>query len=1551
MKGLLQQLANLPADQRAAMLKKLKTGAAPQTQSTTVQPESLVWDLSSMQLRLWMLQNIEGESAAYNMATAFELRGPLQVWALEQALHFVLQRHQVLRVNFVLVNDLPVQQVQPTSVLPALQVCPCVEQDVPVLLSNFAGQPFDLSALASRQEIPVRYQLLQLAAGHHILLLNLHHIVADGWSIRIIAGQITQAYAALLQGQQPDIPALPQQYGDFVQAQFKQRGSARQQQLLQHWQQKLAGAPPLLELPLDQSRPASWSSRGAEQRFRLDLKLQQELETVARTEGVTLYMLLLAAFQLLLARYSNQTDILVGTPVANRDPQWQNQVGMFVNTLVLRSQIDGSQSFRQYLQQVKQECLDAFAHQDLPIELLVEALAPSRTLSHAPLIQNMFALHDARQDALTLSGLQVCKLDIPVRHVKFDLLLSLELHPGGIEGRLEYSSDIYAAGSMQRFQQHYQQLLRQICRDVTRSVLQLPLLSEQELSQLHHVWNNTEQSFETGTLMHEFFLRQAEQAPDATALIYAGRQLTYAELKQRSAQLAYVLRQGGVKPNELVAVICDKGFEQVIAVLAVLMAGGAYLPIETDWPAARVDHLLEFGLVSNIVTQASVAQRSQWSGQRQIHLLDASVEFDPAAPQCCDRVQQPSDLAYVIFTSGSTGQPKGVVIQHQAVVNTLLDINQRYQVGAGDRALAISALSFDLSVYDIFGLLAVGGTVVIPEDEHNKDPRYWLDLLHQHKVTLWNTVPALMQMLVDYCETSQQSPNPQLRWCFMSGDWIPLELPKRIKALSDTIEIHSGGGATEASIWSITYPVRELDPQWSSIPYGRPLANQKFYILNDALQPCPLNVTGNLFIGGVGVAHSYWRDAEKTAAHFVTDPTTGERLYKTGDLGRFVRDGLIEFMGRADFQVKINGYRIELGEIEAVIRAQPEVRDVLVVVRAQGDSKRLVAYVLSQAALDTAALMNRISSQLPDYMLPAAVLVMDSFPLTANGKVDQKALPEPVFAVHSEQYLAPRNELESQLAGLFCQLLQRDQVSIDQRFFALGGHSLTAARLVARLRQELQIELPVRELFVHDTVESLARRIMQLSTTLTLPPLVLVATEGQQYPVATGQYGLYLQIKQDSSAKAYNMPGAIRLQGRLDVTRLEQAMRQILQRHQALRSRFVEVDGELRQEIRTEVPFSIRHLDWQQRSLSCTEQAIQALAYDEAAKPFDLEKDLLIRLSLVRLTETQHVLLFCLHHLVCDGWSFTILLQELSVFYADSSLPAPACQYADYSHWQQCYLQTAARQQQLAYWQQQLSQLPACRFPFEVPATTDHGEGFTLPFSINAADSKALLQLAQQQSVTPYVLLLSAFSTLLSWYCNQPDLTLATTVAGRPLQAFESVVGYFANQLVLRFRVSGQQQFSDWTQQVQQQVMDVLQHQDVPFWQVAEHIVAAQGVTVPLFRAKFVYQGDMSLQLALPELDSQTLHVDNGSAKYDLLVIMGQDSAGLSGTVQYREHCFSKGSISPFIRLWQAVLAGLAANPQQTVAELQHLAQQQGGRSAIQADVSLVSRRRLTDPY
>jgi len=1137
------------------------------------------------QEQLWFLGQRLPNIPVYNEPSTIRLHGSLKVDILEKAFRELINRHEILRTKFLVVDGQLVQVIQdpPTFSLPvvSLQHFPPSERETTALrLATIEAQkPFNLNEGSLLRAI-----LIQLEETDYRLFLTIHHI--DGFSLyNVLFPELEAFYTALDRCQPSQLPALTIQYADFALWQRQWLQHKFLETNLSYWQQQLADLT-TLQLPTDRLRPAIQSFRGARECLALPKDLTEKLKAFSRREGVTLFVTLLAAFKTLLYRYSNQDDIVVGTMSSGRNrPEIQGVMGYFINTLVLRSDLSGSPSFRKLLSRVRSVTLEAFAHQDLTFQKLVSALQPERNLSQNPLFQVAFVL----EPTLPVSelGWSLSQLDVDMGTAKFDLYLGLDERPEGIIGRLEYNTDLFDASTIRRMVEHYQTLLAGIVCNPEQRLLALPLLGSDEQRQLA-AWNRTQVDYPDGDAgLHQLFEVQAGRSPTAIAAIFDTQQLTYQDLNARANQLANYLRSLGVNSGILVGICVERSLEMVVGLLAILKAGGAYVPLDPNYPPERLSFMLEHSQVTVLLTQQHLLAKLP---KLPIQVVCLDTEWGEVADSPTPNYA-PDNLAYVIYTSGSTGQPKGVAIAHRGAVNTILDINQRFGVKVGDRVLALSSLSFDLSVYDIFGTLAAGGTIVIPQPSANPDPSHWADLMAREQVTIWNSAPALMQMLVEYGSTDSPVLPASLRLVMLSGDWLPITLPTQLQALVPNIEVVSLGGATEASIWSILYPIYNVDSTWKSIPYGRPMANQSFFVLNEALEPCPVLIKGHLYIGGIGLAQGYWRDEEKTQQRFIIHPRTGERLYYTGDLGRYLPDGNIEFLGRIDHQVKLRGFRIELGEIEAILGQHPDVREAIVMTDGDESKQRLIAYIVSKLLPDRVPLQvpclvefadgnilelttedisvggirlagipatcnliqqvrvylqlpmasepqwltgnvvwcqqqeagvqldlslnersllqqsidfllekqgflkvwqrtisgnlrSYLKEKLPSYMIPANLVLLSALPLTPNGKIDRRILPVPQDQSPSEleqTFTAPRTPTEEILAKIWADLLNIEQVGIDRNFFELGGHSLLSVKLLGKVKETFQVNLPLRSIFEHPTVASLAAAIDLIS--------------------------------------------------------------------------------------------------------------------------------------------------------------------------------------------------------------------------------------------------------------------------------------------------------------------------------------------------------------------------------------------------------------------------------------------------------------------------------------
>ena len=1081
----LSKLSSERLELLARRLKKKGESVPKTTQTISRRTEASSAPLSFAQQRLWFIDQLEPGNPAYNNLDAFRLTDRLNVAALERTTSEIVKRHEALRTTFPTVDGQPVQIISQTLSVPLrvtdLSHLPAVgrEAEAERLVREEAQRPFDLA-----QGPLLRTTLLRLGEEDHILLLAMHHIVSDGWSGGVLFQEITALYEAFSTGKPAPLPELPVQYADYA---VWQRGWLQGEVLekqLSYWRERLSGAPPVLELPTDHPRPAVQSFRGARQSVMLSKSLTEALRTLSQREGATLFMILLAAFQTLLRRYSNQEEIVVGSPIAGRTrPETEGLIGLFVNTLVLHTDLSGDPSFRELLGRVREVALGAYAHQDVPFEKLVEELQPKRSLSHTPLFQVMFILQNAPRLALNLSGLTLKSLEFDNGTAQFDVTLSVVEVAEGLQAKFEYNTDLFDAATITRMLKHFQVLLEGVVANPDQRLSELPLLTEAERHQLLIEWNDTAVEYPRDICLHELFEAQVTRTPEAVAVVFEEEQLTYRELNRRANQLARYLRKLGVGPEVLVGIMMERSIEMVVGLLGILKAGGAYVPLDPAYPQERLSFMLEDARVPVLLTQARLAESLPQS-EAEVVSVDALREViaqegveNPAGGATAE------NLAYVIYTSGSTGRPKGAMNSHRGICNRLLWMQDAYQLTGADRVLQKTPFSFDVSVWEFFWPLLTGARLVVAQPGGHQDSDYLVKLITEQKITTLHFVPSMLQVFLEGwgLETCDS-----LKQVMCSGEALPFELQERFFARLNA-ELHNLYGPTEAAV-DVTFWACERESNRRTVPIGRPIANTQIYLLDRRLQPVPVGVPGELYIGGVGVARGYLNRPELTAERFIPDPFSAEdgaRLYKTGDLARYLPDGNIEYLGRIDHQVKLRGFRIELGEIEAVLQQYAGVRDVVVLLREDGPGdKRLVAYVAvrGEAAPGPAELRRFLSERLPEYMVPQAFVLLDELPLTPNGKVDRRALPEPDGArpEPGAGYVAPRGAEEEEVARVWAEVLKVERVGADDNFFELGGHSLLVMQVVSRLRRSLGVELPLRSLFEAPTVVGLAEAIKKL---------------------------------------------------------------------------------------------------------------------------------------------------------------------------------------------------------------------------------------------------------------------------------------------------------------------------------------------------------------------------------------------------------------------------------------------------------------------------------------
>ncbi|HST59374.1 MAG TPA: amino acid adenylation domain-containing protein, partial [Longimicrobium sp.] len=1033
--------------------------------------------LSSAQERLWFLDRLEGGSSFYNIPMAIRLLGGLDTAALEQAIGEIVRRHETLRTAIRESGDAAVQVVLPFTgfVLPiedlsSLDDAPRAAQ-TERRAQESATRPFDLAAGPL-----FRASLLRLAAEEHVLLVCMHHVVSDGTSLGVLMRELSALYAAYRQGDPSPLPEPAVQYADFAVWQREQLQGEVLDRQLAWWKHRLAGAPTLLELPTDRPRPAVQSYRGAREPLAFaSSTLLDRLQALGRGEGATLYMVLLGAFQVLLAKYAGTEDVVVGSPIAGRTRrETEELIGFFANTLVLRTELEGDPSFRETLRRVRDVTLGAFEHQEVPFEKLVAELQPERSLSHAPVFQVMFTLQNADATGIDLPDLRMQGVPATLETTRFDLALSVVTDGSRMFGGLEYSTDLFDAETIRRMLGHLERVLEQVVEDADRRMSALALLGEAEQARVVDEWNRTEADYPADVCIHQLIAEQAARTPEAIAVVFADDALTYAELDARANRLARHIVSLGAGPEAFVGICLDRSAEMVVAMLAVLKSGAAYLPLDPSYPADRLAYMLEDSGAPLLITQNALRGLLPADGVR-IVSIDAEADASAIAAKSTDAPLSSvvaENAAYVIYTSGSTGRPKGVQVTHGNAVSFFTGMDGRVGGTARGTWLAVTRISFDIHVLELLWTLARGFRVVVqPEPDRARDGETLAEQIRRHAVTHLQCTPSLAAMLI--AESGIQA-LAGLDRILLGGEALPADLAAQIRTVLPDGVINMYG-PTETTVWSATHAV-DRD---GAVPIGRPIANTRVYVVDAAMHAQPAGVPGELLIGGAGVTRGYLDRPGLTADRFVPDAfsdTPGARLYRTGDRARWRADGVLEYRGRIDQQVKIRGFRIEPGEIESVLRRHPAVAECAVVARpsAAGDT-RLVAYVVGSA--DAEALRAHVGASLPDYMVPAAFVSLDALPLTPNGKLDRKALPAPDFAAAADAYTEPGTATEHALAAIWREVLGLERVGATDNFFDVGGHSLLATVMIGRIRRDLQVELSLRAVFEAPVLARLAERV------------------------------------------------------------------------------------------------------------------------------------------------------------------------------------------------------------------------------------------------------------------------------------------------------------------------------------------------------------------------------------------------------------------------------------------------------------------------------------------
>ncbi|HVI44818.1 MAG TPA: non-ribosomal peptide synthase/polyketide synthase [Chitinophaga sp.] len=1473
--------------------------------------------LSYSQERLWFIDQLEG-STHYHIPTVLFLEGTLNVTALSHALQTIVNRHESLRTVIRPEEGEAYQQVLPSGQW-RMQVSEHPEYltDKTALkqhIHQLLNEPFDLT-----RDHMLRVHLLTIGKNNYILVAVLHHIASDGWSSGILVRELLTLYNAYQPGVTADLSPLDIQYADYAIWQRSYLSGKVLEDKIAYWKDKLQGVT-ALNMPADYPRPAVQSTRGAVFSFRMNEALLDKLHTLGQQEGTTLFMTLLAAFKVLLYRYSGQQDICIGSSIAGRTQQeTEGLIGFFVNTLALRSHVNGPASFTSLLQQVKETTLHAYEHQDVPFEKVVEAVVKERDISRTPLFQVMFELQNI-PDTPDLQLGEVSLKPAPADHSlsRFDMNISMQETSRGLSGYVEYCTDLFHEDTIRRLAENFEQLLWSVVNNPSQAVDTLRIVTPATVQQLLEEFNNTALPYPADKTLVALFEEQAAQQPGAAALKCGDQVIPYKELAERSDALALALRAKGVQEDTLVPLCTGRTVDMVIGILGIMKAGGAYVPLDPAYPGERIQYILQD--CNAAIAVADEANRNRLSAYIEV----IAPSGHPAAGTAAAFTPAPHHLSYVIYTSGSTGKPKGVMVEHSGMLNHLYAKINDLELDHGTVIAFTASYTFDISVWQLFAALLCGGTTVIYSDELILQPAALIDQVEADRVTILELVPSYLAALL---QEETPASLPALRYLLVTGEAVTQQVLRLwfSHPRFGTIPVVNAYGPTEASD-DICHYFMYNAPDCTNIPLGKPVQNLRIYVFDSSLQLCPLGVPGEICVSGIGVARGYLNRPELTAEKFISDPYSTERMYRTGDLGRWLPDGNLEYLGRIDEQVKIRGYRIELGEIESVLQQHEAIRQAVVLAKAAPNDPqgilRLTAYIVPETAVDKTIITAWLKERLPEYMVPSLLMELDQLPLTPNGKIDKKALPDPDASQFVSEYTAPRNATEEALAQIWQELLKIQQVGIYDNFFELGGHSLLAMRLMAAVKKQLGVVLPVRAIFAHPIIASLAAHIQESGTAGTALQTIGRQERPQHIPLSFNQERLWF-VDQLEGSVHYHIPIILRLKGTLNIPALDAAFKYTVNRHEVLRTLIGQEDGRPYQRILPEDMFEMVMVE--DETLKYDPSALQQQIAAWVSKPYDLANDHKLRAFLLSFSAAEHVLVVIVHHIAFDGLSSGILMRELVQAYnalaageQPSMEPLPL-QYADFAIWQRAWLSGDLLESKLSWWKEKLQDVTPLNLPadFKQPAIQSMRGSRISTVTVDKQLLGQLHQLSQQQGATLYMTLLAAFKVLLYRYSGQTDIVVGSSSAGRQHHEIEGMIGFFINMLTLRNHLDDNPAFINLLQQVKQTTLEAFEHQDVPFEKIVEAVMKdREHGRKQLFNVMFVMPDKAgSNTIDMPGIDVFPENIPHNTSRFNLLFSIQETESGFNMVAEYSTDLFKEATILHMLRHYEQLLYAVAAAP------------------------------------
>ncbi len=1491
-----------------------------------------IYPLSPMQQGMLFHTLYAPESEVYLEQMACKFVGNLNVEAFKEAWRQLLKRHDVLRSAFVW-EDLeePLQVVYQEVDLP-LEYLDWTQKpekqqnaDIEQLIVEERRKGVELT------EAPLmRLKLIKLNADEHYFIWSHHHLLFDGWGFAIVLKELFQFYESFAQNRPVQLPPVRpfRDYIAWLKAQDPQKAEA-------FWRKKLAGfyAP----TPLMVDRRTREEGKGYPKiRREYSDELSRQVEQFSKQHQVTVNTLFQGALALILSHYSAETDVVFGSTVSGRPtdlPGVEMMVGLFINTLPIRVQIDSHSTIKDWLKQLQMQNAEMRQYEFTP---LVDIHGWSDVPRNKPLFEAIFVFENYPvSDTLSQSASSLQIRDIR-SFEKTNYPLTIVTAPGStLSLDIAYDAARFASSTIERLHDHFERVLHQLVFNPEKPLSSIELVGEDEKRLLLTEWNGPQKPFPHDKTVHQLFEQQVAKSPEAPAVNYNDATLTYAELNRKANQLAHYLRSLGVKPETIVGISLNRSLETVIAAVAVLKAGGAYLPIDPEYPEERIRYMVEDSKIAFLITEDELAARFKYFNGELIRLWNDADKIEKQPTENLPNVTQPENLAFVIYTSGSTGRPKGVLLHHRGACNFLQNMVHDFNLGPQKAMLQIASFSFDAASSEIFSALISGARVQMIDKEVLLSTERLEKFIEEKKVTTSTIPPSLLGLL-------SEDRLRVMETIISVGDVCTWELAERFLGKVDFVNGYGPTEGTIGAIWGKVDPAHRENTV--SAPIGRPNANVKIYLLNRDLHLVPPGIPGEIYIGGAGVSRGYLNRPELTAERFVPDPFSempGARMYKTGDLARYLPDGQIEFIGRVDFQVKIRGFRIELGEIEAELLQHPAVKDAVVVARGQkAGEKMLVAYFIPEAdkKVEPQELRDFIKNRLPDYMVPAAYVAMEKFPLTPNGKVNRRALPDPEQGDRvSEKYVAPRTPEEELMATIWADILKLEKVSIDSNFFDLGGHSLLATQLSSRIRDAFEVDLPLKEIFSAPTIRLLAQRIKDYGTQQQgeqAPPLKKVDRSSGKLPLSFAQQRLWFLDQLQPGGSFYNIPGAVRLIGKLNIEALEKSLSEVVRRHESLRTTFDDENGKPFMVIHPPQPVKLPFIDLSNLPEEEKKEKLKALTLEENRQPFNLKTGPLFRGKLIKLKDDEHVVLFTMHHIISDGWSMGIFMQEIATFYAaisrgeEAKLPELEIQYADYAAWQQEWLKGEVLEKELDFWRKTLGMNPpVLELPFDFPRpAVQTFNGQTLSMTLEPGLSAKIKALSKEHGVTVFMTLLAAFQTLLHRYSGQDEILVGSPIANRNRSETERLIGFFVNNIVLKSDFSDNPEFSELLRRVRETTLNAYAHQDVPFEQIVDALVTKREMShSPLFQVMFVMQNLPERKFELPGLTMRSAEEEAGSAKFDLSLIVTEADDFFKFDFEFNTDLFKPSTIKRMQQHLKNLLQAVTEDADQKVDLINYL--------------------------